>query len=215
MGAGVAAAVPEPGAGRPGALAPCQCAQDGSGAQHTQRDDVGVGPRGAHRQGEPGGRGREEGGAPKWCAHASRPEGLRSAKRNVSRGAICKVQQSGAWPMLFLSVRTRCVPCLPPSLLPPPQVRDMPQAVRNHVGTVLLQLTLRELFDWHFMQVRSGVMGLWVAASSSSPGQGPIGFSLGSFLSRLLLQLMWFCTAGNCTVCTSRADRPQLGQLPV
>ena len=34
-----------------------------------------------------------------------------------------------------------------------PQVRDMPQAVRDHVGTLLLKLTLRELFDWHFMQV--------------------------------------------------------------
>jgi aarF domain-containing kinase len=29
----------------------------------------------------------------------------------------------------------------------------MPQAVRDHVGTLLLKLTLRELFDWHFMQV--------------------------------------------------------------
>ena len=28
----------------------------------------------------------------------------------------------------------------------------MPQAVRDAVGTLLLQLTLRELFEWRFMQ---------------------------------------------------------------
>lgn len=28
----------------------------------------------------------------------------------------------------------------------------MPQGVRDHVGTCLLRLTLRELYDWRFMQ---------------------------------------------------------------
>ena len=33
------------------------------------------------------------------------------------------------------------------------QVRELPQAVRDAVGTMLLRLTLRELFTWKFMQV--------------------------------------------------------------
>ncbi len=32
------------------------------------------------------------------------------------------------------------------------QVVGMPQAVRDRVGTLLLILTLRELFEWRFMQ---------------------------------------------------------------
>ena len=32
------------------------------------------------------------------------------------------------------------------------QVKDMEEGVRNAVGTRLLQLTLRELFNWRFMQ---------------------------------------------------------------
>lgn len=35
----------------------------------------------------------------------------------------------------------------------PRQVCGMSQAVRDHVGALLLRLTLKELFDWHFMQV--------------------------------------------------------------
>jgi hypothetical protein len=34
------------------------------------------------------------------------------------------------------------------------QVRDMDQATRDAVGTLLLRVTLRELFLWRFMQVR-------------------------------------------------------------
>ena len=33
-----------------------------------------------------------------------------------------------------------------------PQVAQMSQTVRDAVGTLLLQLTLRELFEWRFMQ---------------------------------------------------------------
>jgi hypothetical protein len=33
----------------------------------------------------------------------------------------------------------------------------MPQEVRDHVGTLLLRITLRELFRWRFMQVCIGV----------------------------------------------------------
>ncbi|GAX77030.1 hypothetical protein CEUSTIGMA_g4477.t1 [Chlamydomonas eustigma] len=36
--------------------------------------------------------------------------------------------------------------------VPIDKVRDMSQEVRDHVGTLLLRLTLRELFDWRFMQ---------------------------------------------------------------
>lgn len=32
------------------------------------------------------------------------------------------------------------------------QVADMPQEVRNAVGTRLLKLTLKELFHWRYMQ---------------------------------------------------------------
>lgn len=33
-----------------------------------------------------------------------------------------------------------------------PQVAELSQEVRDHVGTCLLRLTLRELYDWRFMQ---------------------------------------------------------------
>lgn len=33
-----------------------------------------------------------------------------------------------------------------------PQVRDLSQEVRDRVGSALLRLTLKELFDWRFMQ---------------------------------------------------------------
>lgn len=35
------------------------------------------------------------------------------------------------------------------------QVRTMSQEVRNDVGTKLLRLTLKELFEWRYMQVPS------------------------------------------------------------
>ena len=34
----------------------------------------------------------------------------------------------------------------------PQQVAELPQEVRDHVGTCLLRLTLRELYEWRFMQ---------------------------------------------------------------
>ena len=40
----------------------------------------------------------------------------------------------------------------PPAFLARPQVRSLDQSVRDDVGTRLLRLTLRELFDWRFMQ---------------------------------------------------------------
>lgn len=42
------------------------------------------------------------------------------------------------------------------------QVKDMEEGVRNAVGTRLLQLTLRELFSWRFMQTDPN----WCAAAS-------------------------------------------------
>lgn len=38
-------------------------------------------------------------------------------------------------------------------------MRELPQEVRDEVGTLLLRITLRELFTWRFMQV--GVMAFW------------------------------------------------------
>jgi hypothetical protein len=41
------------------------------------------------------------------------------------------------------------------------KVAQLPQEVRDDVGSRLLQLTLRELFDWHFMQVGGRMAGAW------------------------------------------------------
>lgn len=39
-----------------------------------------------------------------------------------------------------------------PDLVTDPQVKDMSQEIRNDVGSLLLRLTIRELFTWRFMQ---------------------------------------------------------------
>ncbi len=46
------------------------------------------------------------------------------------------------------------------------QVCELPQSVRDEVGTLLLRVTLRELFTWRFMQVRWGL--------EASPTCGPV-----------------------------------------
>ncbi len=47
-----------------------------------------------------------------------------------------------------MNICTSCYYC--PTL----QVCHMPQEVRDRVGSLLLRLTLKELFEWRFMQVR-------------------------------------------------------------
>ena len=42
----------------------------------------------------------------------------------------------------------------------------MSQAVRDHVGALLLRLTLKELFDWHFMQVVMMCEHVWMLPAS-------------------------------------------------
>ena len=86
-----------------------------------------------------------------------------------------------------------------PEPAPPPQVADMSQEVRDAVGTRLLRLTLKELFEWRFMQVggpscrcRGG------AASAGGPGRWVQAGGI---------------HRGGCPA--PPADRPQLGQLSV
>jgi hypothetical protein len=45
----------------------------------------------------------------------------------------------------------------------------MPQEVRDHVGTLLLRITLRELFRWRFMQV-SEAGGQWAPGAGEHEG---------------------------------------------
>lgn len=53
-------------------------------------------------------------------------------------------------------------PTLPVCL---PQVADMSQEVRDAVGTKLLQLTLKELFNWRYMQTDPNWCA-WIGADS-------------------------------------------------
>jgi hypothetical protein len=58
------------------------------------------------------------------------------------KSAVLRTQ----WQQVCCSVDRRTL--FPPS----PQVAELSQEVRDHVGTCLLRLTLRELYDWRFMQ---------------------------------------------------------------
>lgn len=53
-------------------------------------------------------------------------------------------------------------------------MRELPQEVRDRVGTRLLRLTLKELFEWRFMQVRpggGGALPTWWPPSLALPHQ--------------------------------------------
>ncbi len=52
---------------------------------------------------------------------------------------------------------------------PAAQVRELGQDVRDKVGTLLLRITLRELFQWRFMQV-GGVGGRGGGGAVASGG---------------------------------------------
>lgn len=61
-------------------------------------------------------------------------------------------------------------PTLPVCL---PQVADMSQEVRDAVGTKLLQLTLKELFNWRYMQTDPNWCAWqWPAGMAQVKGHG-------------------------------------------
>ena len=73
-----------------------------------------------------------------------------------------QLEQLGRSPVVACSLPNPLAPPSSPARSKPhTQVADMSQEVRDAVGTRLLKLTLKELFEWRFMQVRMCVGVRW------------------------------------------------------